>query len=151
MITIGIRAAPRAVTFAIYNSDAEEIVNIEEIKIPAAFATPDGLKYVRNNLLDVIREYKVEKAGVRVTEPSARSPTVDRIQIEGVIQEAFASSDLVAYYVGQISSISAKLKIDRTAFKPLVDGDQEYAVANWGGMSKEEREAVLCAVGAVNV
>jgi hypothetical protein len=92
MITIGIRAAPKAVTFAIYDSDAKTIINIEEIKIPAAFSSPDGLKYLRNNLLDVLREFKVEKAGVRASEPSARNPSIERIQIEGVIQEAFASS-----------------------------------------------------------
>ena len=94
VITIGIRAAPSAVTFAVYNTDAKEVVNVEQIIIPAAFTTPDRLKYLRSNLLDVLREFKVEQAGVRVTEPSAKMANVDRIQIEGVIQEAFASSDL---------------------------------------------------------
>ncbi|WP_262030162.1 hypothetical protein [Microvirga sp. Mcv34] len=150
MITIGIRAAPRVVTFAIYDSEAQAIINIEEIKIPAAFSTPDGLKYLRSNLLDVLREFEVEQAGVRVTEPSAQSASVERTQIEGVIQEAFASSNLTRYYVGQISSISARLGIDRKKFKPLVDGEDEYPVENWNKMSKEEREAVLCAVGATN-
>jgi hypothetical protein len=151
MITIGIRAAPTVVTFAVYDSDANMIVNIEEIKIPAAFARPDGLKYLRSNLLDVLREFKVERAGVRASEPSAQNPNVERIQIEGVIQEAFASSELSAYYVGHISSISSRLGIDRTAFKPFVDGAQDYPVENWNEMSKIEREAVLCAIGAVNV
>jgi hypothetical protein len=85
MITIGIRAEPSAVTFAIYNSDTtNEIVNVEEIKIPAAFDVADRLKYIRSNLLDVIREFRVESAGVRVTEPNADAST--GIQIEGMIQ-----------------------------------------------------------------
>lgn len=150
MITIGIRAAPRVVTFAVYDSEAERIINVEEIKIPAAFSMPDGLKYLRSNLLDVLREYEVEQAGVRVTEPSAQSPSVERIQIEGVIQEAFASSNLSKYYVGQISSISSRLGIDRARFKPLVDGENAYDIENWDKMTKEQREAVLCAVGAMN-
>jgi hypothetical protein len=91
MITIGIRAAPKVVTFAIYDTDEEAILNVEEIKIPAAFDTPSALKYVRSNLLDVLREYQVERAGVRITEALA-TPNVERIQIEGVIQEAFAST-----------------------------------------------------------
>jgi hypothetical protein len=43
------------------------------------------------------------------------------------------------------------LGIARTAFKPLVDGENDYPVENWKKMSKEEREALLSAIGAVNV
>ena len=150
MITIGIRAEPKTVTFAIYNSDTEEVVNVEGINIPAAFSTPDALKYLRSNLLDVLREFKVTKAGIRASEPNARNPNIDRIQIEGVIQETFASSEMTAYYVGHISSISSRLDIPRTDFKPLVAGAKEYEVENWSSLSPKEREAVLCAIGAVN-
>lgn len=150
MITIGIRAAPKAVTFAIYDTVTKTLIDVEEVKIPAAFSTPEALKYIRSNLLDVLREYKVEQAGVRVTEPNAQSPSIDRIQIEGVIQEAFASSELQLYYIGQISSISKRLGIDRKKFKPLIDGEENYGVENWDKMSKEKREAILCAIGAQN-
>jgi hypothetical protein len=67
----------------------------------------------------------------RSIEPSAQTQGIERIEIEGVIKEAFASSELVSYYVGHISSISARLGIERRAFKPLVDGEQEYPVENW--------------------
>lgn len=148
MITIGIRAAPKAVTFAIFDTDANTIINVEKIKIPAAFPMPAALKYVRSNLLDVLREYHVEQAGVRVTEAFSQRLNIDRIQIEGVIQEAFASSELQSYYVGQIASISKQLDIDRKKFKPLVDGEENPGVENWDKMDKEEREAILCAMGA---
>lgn len=150
MITIGIRAAPTVVTFAIYDSQRRTVVNVEEIKIPAAFSAPDALKYLRSNLLDVLREFKVAKAGVRASEPSAQSMSIERIQIEGVIQEAFASNELVAYYVGHISSISKRIGIPRNEFKPLVAGEQDYDIENWSEMSTMEREAVLCAIGAVD-
>ena len=150
MITIGIRAGTKAVTFAVYDSEEGAILNVEDIKIPAAFSTPDGLKYLRNNILDVLREFQVEQAGVRVTEPTAKSQKIERIQIEGVVQEAFASSELKAYYVGQISSISARLNIPRDQFKPLAEGEADFGVENWSKMSKEQREAILCAVGAIN-
>ena len=92
MITIGIRAAPGAVTFAVIDTDDNSVINVEKIKIPAAFETPDALKYVRSNLLDILREYQVERAGIRVTEAIADG-SAKRIQLEGVaLREAFASS-----------------------------------------------------------
>jgi hypothetical protein len=75
----------------------------------------------------------------------------DRTQIEGVIQEAFASSDLTSYYIGQISSISSKVGFDRRLFKEYVEGNQNYeAVENWSDLDKLQREAALCAIGAEN-
>lgn len=148
MRTIGIRAAPKFVTFVVFDADAQAVLNVEDIRIPAAFHTPDALKYVRNNLLDILREYRIDRAGIRVTEPNAQSPSIARIQLEGVVQEAFASSTLASYYVGQISSISAKLGIDRADFKRYVDGPLEWPVENWSSLDKEQREALLCAIGA---
>lgn len=148
MRTIGIRAAPKAVTFVVFDADADAVLNVEDIRIPIAFHTPEALKYVRNNLLDILREYGIERAGIRVTEPSAQSPNIARIQIEGVVQEAFASSLLKSYYVGQISSISARLCIERADFKRYVDGQLDWPVENWASLRKEQREALLCAMGA---
>lgn len=151
MKTIGIRAAPKAVTFVIYDSAAKEVVSVDTIKIPKVLDTPDALKYVRNTLLDVIREYGVEKAGIRIMESTAQSVSIERIQLEGVIQEAFASSSVLAYYCGQISKISALLGIPRADFKKYVSGDSNFeAVENWGDLSQEEREAMLAAMGAVD-
>lgn len=136
MRTIGIRAAPKAVTFVVFDADADAVLNVEDIRIPIAFHTPEALKYVRNNLLDILREYGIERAGIRVTEPSAQSPNIARIQIEGVVQEAFASSLLKSYYVGQISSISARLGIERADFKRYVDGQLDWPVENWASLRK---------------
>lgn len=94
MRTIGIRAAPTEVTFAIFDTSENALVNVEKIKIPKALAWPDALKYVRNNVLDILREYSVERGGLRVTESSAQQRNIQRIELEGVMQEAFASSSL---------------------------------------------------------
>lgn len=151
MITMGLRAAPKAVTFAIYDSDAEALVNVEDILVPAAFEFPEALKYIRSNILDVLRMYGVEKAGVRTTEPVAQSPSIERIQIEGVIQETFASSPMTGYFAGPIAIVCSALKMDRTTFKPMVkDGRNDLEVEGWDKMSEPRREAVLCAIGAVN-
>lgn len=149
MKSIGIRVSPSKITFVVFDKDSQSIVNVEALRIPIAFETPDALKYVRSNLLDILREYEVSYAGVRVTEPNAQSMNISRIQLEGVIQEAFASSQLKGYYVGQISSISARLGIPRTDFKLYVQGTKSWNVEGWGSLDVEAREAMLCAIGAV--
>jgi hypothetical protein len=151
MRTIGIRVAPKIVTFVIYDSDVLKIINVEDIKVPLAFTIPDALKYIRNNLLDILREYQVSSAGIRITEPTAQRINIERVQIEGVIQEAFASSSLDHYYVGQISSVSAKIGIQRSDFKKYIDGSLDFnEVENWNSFSSSQKEAVFCALGAVH-
>jgi hypothetical protein len=139
------------VSFAVFDSEASNVENIEKLRIPLAFATPDKLKYVRSNLLDILREYRIQRAGVRITEPNAQRPSFDRIQIEGVIQEAFASSELQSYFVGQISSIASKLGRNRTELLPLINGDRDYpGISGWSSMNPSTREALLCAMAAAN-
>ena len=149
MIVLGIRAKPSGVTFAIVDTERSVVVNVEVIKIPKALDTPDALKYIRNNVLDVLREYSVDRAGVKITEPNAQRVFIRRVEIEGVIQESFASSTLEQFYCGQISSITARIGIARSEFKPLVDGEYEYdVIENWAVLTKDAREAVLVALGA---
>lgn len=150
MRTIGIRVAPRAVTFAVYDADTGTVVNVEDIVVPAAFETSDALKYVRSNLLDILREYGISRAGIRATEPNAQNPSFGRIEIEGVIKESFASSELEAFYIGHISSIAARLGRARTDMKPLFKGEIDPGIENWTTMTDSQREAILCAQGAVN-
>lgn len=150
MRTIGIRVAPKAVTFVIYDQTEGRVITAEEIKIPQALAIPDALKYVRSNLLDILREYEVTKAGIRSAEQLARQPNLTRIYIEGVIQETFASSTLEDYFVGQIASISARLGIRRSDFKKYIRGEINYEeVENWSSFSEHQKEAFFCALGAV--
>jgi hypothetical protein len=132
----------------VYDSQENKILNVEGINIPIAFDVPDALKYIRSNLLDILREYKIDFAGIRVTEPNAKSFNVQRIQIEGVIQEAFASSFLKGYYVGQISSISRRINIPRDDFKKYIEGALTWTVDGWEELNDAEREALLCAIGA---
>ncbi|WP_248743522.1 MULTISPECIES: hypothetical protein [unclassified Pseudomonas] len=146
---IGVRASPTEVIYCVFDPSNDAIVNIGKINIPKSLGVPEQLKHIRLNLLDVLREYDVLEAGIRILEPTAQSISIERVQIEGVIQEAFASSNVKSYYVGQISSISSRVGIDRTQFKPLVEGETSLdGFENWRDLSKTEREAALCAIGA---
>lgn len=150
-ITIGFRSSPKEVSFAVYDSDDRRVLNVETLLVPMAFDEPQALKFVRSNVLDILREYSVEYAGIRLTEPAAQSIDFRRIHIEGVIQEAFASSSLLGFYAGPIAVISRLLGIDRTQFKPAVGGENVLEIENWGEMKANQREAILAAVGASRV
>lgn len=151
MITIGIRVQPGAITFVIYDSSSLRIVNNETLKIPKALSVPEQLKYVRSSVLDILREYNVSQAGIRTTESTAQTLHIGRLQIEGVIQEAFASSGLRKYYCGQVSSISSRVGIKRTDFKKFISAEINYEpVENWSKLTEPAREAALAAIGAVN-
>ena len=150
MITIGFRALPREVVFAVYDSKKNIVLNVDKIKLPLSMRWPESLKLLRSGVLDVLREYDVNSAGVRVTESSARSVSTSRIEIEGVLKESFASSNLKKYYVGEISSISSRVGIERSKFKKILDADSFKNIDGWNSFSKEEKEAIICSVGAVN-
>ena len=149
--TIGFRATPTDVRFAVFDGDRRSVVNIEILRIPTAFSGPEGLKFIRSNVLDILREYEVAYAGIRTTEPSAQSIDLRRVQVEGVIQEAFASSTLKGFYAGPIAIIAHRLGIDRTRFKPMVAGENDLGVDGWADMATNSREALLAAIGAANV
>lgn len=151
MKTIGIRVNPSFVTYAVLDALDSNVVVVDRINVPKALSVPEGLKYIRSTLLDVLREYDVAKAGIRLAEHTLHGPLVERIQIEGVVQEALASSMVKAYFAGQIATISAKAGIARTDFKEIVSGDKYFPdVENWGSHTAEEREAILTAIGARN-
>lgn len=152
MKTLGLRVSPTEVTFSIYDTESQTVDNVEEIRVPNALSTPEKLKYIRSTLLDILREYEVQKAGIRLTEPTARSVSIDRIQIEGVIQETFASSMLIAYYQGAITTIAAKVNVPKTSIKDFIAGKEIFnEFEGWEALNDKQREAVLVAVGAGNV
>lgn len=152
MKTLGIRVKPREVIIAIYDSEACVLENVENIKIPRALPEPESLKYVRSSILDVLRDYNIDHASLRVVEGNSKTLSIGRIEIEGVIKEAFASSTLKSYFCGRIASLSSRIGIPSTDFKLYVDGDKNYdSVENWHALTKEQREAVFSALGAVNV
>jgi len=152
--SIGIRATPSTVYFSVvsYENEELEITLLDKINIPKALNIPEQLKFLRNTLCDIINEFKVTHACIRITEANAQSTNITRIYIEGVIQELFASSTIINYYVGQISNISKNLNIDRSAFKPYVEGEQDFlGIENWKRYSKEQRECLMSAISALNI
>lgn len=79
MNILGIRVSPKKIFFSVFNSIENQFKNVETIHIPQALIMPEQLKYVRNTILDLLREYHVQKAGIKITEGNAH-PNVVQIQ-----------------------------------------------------------------------
>ena len=153
MNILGIRVEPKITTFVVIESNNEKftVINSEVIKVPAALDFPEKLKYIRNCVLDILREYAVNIAGIRVAEGNTQNLDVTRLHIEGVIQEAFSSSDVGSYFTGRKSSIASRLGININELDEVLKGKVNYStICNWEILkSQSSKEAALVAMGAM--
>jgi len=152
--SIGIRVTPRTIYYSIVeeNKGEIEIKIIDKVNNPKALNMPEQLKFLRNTLCDIINEFKITNACIRIAESTAQSLNISRVYIEGIIQELFASSTIEKYFVGQISSISSNLGIERSNFKPFAEGKEIFlGIENWKNYSLEHRESLMSAISALNI
>jgi hypothetical protein len=155
MVSIGFRVSPTKVTFAIVRGSPGQdftLVNASAVNIPPALDTPRQLQFIRTTLLDVMDEYAVTRAGLRLAEHTAKQKNPFRLNLEGVVQELLASGNVERFVSGPIATIASLLGIsDRTVVKALISGQESPAYAiDWTGLTNEEREAVLMAVAAAS-
>lgn len=152
--TIGFRCTPHKVFYCIIEKDGSSfsILNVDYFILPNCLIIPEQLKYIRNNILDVLNEYQIIYGGIRVAESTSQTQIKNRLYLEAIIQELFASSSVRCYYVGRIANISKLLGIERTDFKKYINGEKNYQlVEDWNSLKKEERESVLTALGALRI
>lgn len=148
MNILGIRVTPKSIYFSVFNTDNHRFENVEQIIVPKALIIPERLKYIRNNIIDLLREYKIQKAGIKITEGNAKTLSIDRLYIEGVIQETFASSHIIDYKTLMLSGMASKLKTSSKELNKYLKKEEnntgiEMDIADF---SKEEAEAMLVAV-----
>ena len=153
MKILGIRVEPKKTTFVVIEGQDKkfEVINNECIKVPAALDFPEKLKYIRNCVLDILREYSISVAGIRVAEGNSQNMDVTRLHIEGVIQEAFSSSEVERYFTGRKSSIASRLGLKTKDFDELIKGKTDYEnLKSWELLgNRQSKEAALVAMGAL--
>lgn len=146
MRILGVRAAPKAASFIVYCTDEKRLKCADVVVIPATLATPEKLKYVRNNILDLLRAYDVQLAAIRVAESSSKNLSIDRLYIEAVIQEAFSSSEILNYLVIRKTGLKASLKLTEKQYKDFIGSKMVFDNINNTDFSQETNEAVLAAL-----
>lgn len=151
--SIGIRVAPKFLSFAVCEKKEDgsvEIIAIEKIVVPIALKQEKKLSYIRTTLLSIFTEYKIDKAGIRITESVSLSMDVFRVYLEGVIQELLATCNIQNYFLGTLASISRHLEEKMETIKEFISGD-DALVGVVLPKSKETRESVLTALAAINL
>jgi hypothetical protein len=153
MRAIGIRVSPKIIFYSIVEENEADItvVDVSKIVVPVSLTVPDKLRFIRTTILDIISEYEIVTAGIRVIEPSSQSRDIFRLNVEGVIQELLSSSTVEKYLCGQISNMARLLEFDERAdFKKYVSAELQYGdIENWNKMKSEERESLLVALASL--
>ncbi|MDP9675163.1 hypothetical protein J2W97_001146 [Paenibacillus jamilae] len=151
MRSIGIRVSPSEVFYCITEKIEGEITILthDKIIIPKALEVPDQLAYIRTNLNSIFIEFSVAYAGIRVHEGTAQNVSIERIYLEGVIQELLADCSIHKYFLGTISKIASLVEESTQKVKDFIDGDNE--LLNVEGVSKSAksvRESIITAIAA---
>lgn len=153
--SVGIRVSPTEVYFAVAQKVDEgtvELLTSSSIRVPPALTLPEQLSFVRTTVLDIINEYRTRHAGIRLAEPTARQTSVERRNLEGVVQELLSSSEVECYFAGAIAKLSGLLDVEeRTQVKKYFEGADFMGVTDWKDASREERESIVTAVAALNL
>lgn len=154
MTSIGIRATPSEIYYAILimKDDKCTVESVSNLIIPVSLNFPEKLNFVRKTFKDIILEYLVDRAGIRISETTAQTINVERISFEAILQEVLASSSIEKYMLGQISSLSSKLGFPRENFKKIISGEFQYPIfessPKW---NTNEKESILTALAALNL
>ncbi|HCI6472889.1 TPA: hypothetical protein NPO82_001464, partial [Klebsiella quasipneumoniae subsp. quasipneumoniae] len=109
---------------------------------------PEKLKYVRNNILDILRFYNVEVAAIRVAESNSRNLNIDRLYIEAVIQEAFSSSEVKKYITIRQNGIKSSLKLSQDDYNSFLKSKTTIKDIDNSDFNSETNEALLSALAA---
>nr|DAM72563.1 MAG TPA: Protein of unknown function (DUF3010) [Caudoviricetes sp.] len=148
MNILGIRVTPKKIYFSIFDKHNNEFKNIEVIVVPQSLAMPEKLKYIRNNIFDLLREYHIQQAGIKITEANAQKMNIGRLYIEGVIQETFASSEIESYKTLMLAGMASKLQTSAKELKKFIEkqDNQTEIQMNVTDYVKEEIESMLVAM-----
>ena len=152
MVSIGVRVEPKKIHYSVFDSLEGDFVTVDNVTVPLVLSVPDRLKYIRSNLIDLLEEYNIDKAGIRVVENNVRNPSVDRLYIEGILIEALASRKnivLTTFVLSQIakvhsSDIKTIQKIIGKKHLELQVNSFNYDVSDYDG---KEIEAMLVGKG----
>lgn len=150
MKSLGLRVTSSKIFYSIYDSENKTIVSekitLQEVDFPLV------LKDLRSKFLDILNNHKIDKIGLKVAEKTAMGVSLERVGIEGVIQEAIATTG-TQYTIFSLQAIAKSYNIKGKDFKPLTtDAEvfkkfiEEKVLDTNFRSNNEQREAILIAI-----
>jgi len=154
MKSIGIRVSPNFIFYCIAEDKGNnyEILDVNRITVPKGIDIPAKLSFIRTQMLSILNEYKIEYAGIRVTEKNAKSLSIDRLYIEGVILELLSNCNIKNYFTGTIVKIASLLKVESKMIKKYINNEEIFMeIDNWENFAKENKESIIVAIAAIQM
>lgn len=153
MKSIGIRVTPKKIyyTLAELKEDKVQLLFTDSIIVPVSMKRPDSLNYIRKSFFDIINQHFIKLACIKATEGNSKNLNIERLYIEGVVQELFSGSSIEKYYVANHSMMSKLLGVK--SFKKLLNNESvpdEYELIVQERMNKESKESIFAALAALN-
>jgi hypothetical protein len=93
MLVVGVRCTKDKLDWAVVDGAdraSASVIERRQVTIPARHRG-EQLAWVRKEVLELLERHAVEAAAVRVAEGGGQSVSLGRSEVEGVVQEAFAS------------------------------------------------------------
>lgn len=155
MNTLGIRVSPSQITYVIYESENKQFI-FKSYKRPNFLSFPEFLKYIRYNFLDILEFHKIKYVAIKQIEYTSKNCHPERIGIEGVIQEALASSNIFGYFIENKQSFFKVLKEKSEIIKLALENQDKFLqiINIYGNLdskitNEEAREATFSAIIAL--
>lgn len=160
MKAIGIRAKAKDIVYCVVEEKEEEgniycyIHANEKLIVPQALEMPDRLSYVRTSFESIIKEFGVDNAGIRIAEMSntLNNSIIERIYLEGVIQELLSNCSVDKYFSGRKNTIARLLETDQKTITSYIDGEKAlYEFEDWSNYNNDEREAIVAGFASLQL
>jgi hypothetical protein len=145
---VGLRCTKDSLDWVILDGVDRVTATVSERNKASAPAGERGaqLAWVRQEVLELLDRHQVDVVALRVNETGGRSISLDRSEVEGVVQEAVYSRGITCRRL-----YGATL---RGAFRAKTAADAETAAAQIpvvAGVPKTRREPVVAAVAAMPI
>lgn len=86
---IGLRAFPDGFAYVILvgTQSAPELIAKDRLSLPKRTSWPESLSWVRKQIGEILDQHEISAACVKVVESNARKKSLERFQIEAVMEE----------------------------------------------------------------
>lgn len=152
MRSIGISVALQNIYYVITENDIItkkfSIFGCGNICVPKTLKISERLSFIRNTMITIIDNYKIYSVGIRTIEASTvGSVFLERIYIEGVLQELISNCTVTRFFAGDKLKIANILKIEVQVLSDIFNGYSNYfSLEEWDKTPLEVRECICCAI-----